>query len=173
VRALPDFAEQNTVTKTAEGYVSRPNGSYVIPAEWAVSARSVPFAGAFSLQLGGGGAIPFASDSAPTAPRFRFTLSIRYAPVAATPLPPATPPLLVSPTPPDPPPPKGFDPPLRATPDPCKDDPESADGFRTDDGCPDEDSDKDGVPNRIDPCPLQAEDFAGPSDGCPTNGTRP
>ena len=51
--------------------------------------------------------------------------------------------------------------------DVCTTEPESVDGFRDDDGCPDEDADKDGVPDRFDRCPQTPEDFAGLSDGCP------
>ena len=59
--------------------------------------------------------------------------------------------------------------PLRLTSprDVCGAEPEPVDGFRDDDGCPDEDSDKDGIPNRYDKCPMQTEDYAGMRDGCP------
>jgi OOP family OmpA-OmpF porin len=193
-RALPTFAEQHDATVTTQGLVSTPNGSHITPAEWSVSLRTAPLAGGdLAFQLGGGGGIPLGRDTAPTTPRFRFTLGIRYAPMArdtdgdgvldkddkcpreaaqrvpgqpfdgcahrpapetgetssSGPAAPVTPLHLVSPR------------------DACMAEPEAVDGFRDDDGCPDEDSDKDGVPNRYDKCPLQTEDFAGMRDGCP------
>jgi hypothetical protein len=82
-RALPTFAEQHDTQQTAEGLVSVPNGKTIAPAEWALSVRSAPLAGGdFSLQLGGGGAIPLSSDKAITNPEVRFSLSVRYAPLA-------------------------------------------------------------------------------------------
>ena len=42
-----------------------------------------------------------------------------------------------------------------------------SDGFKADDGCPDEDQDKDGIPDRYDLCPLIPDDLAGLPDGCP------
>ena len=51
--------------------------------------------------------------------------------------------------------------------DVCTSDPEMVDGFTSDAGCPDEDSDKDGVDDRFDKCPLASEDNAGLRDGCP------
>jgi hypothetical protein len=56
---------------------------------------------------------------------------------------------------------------LARVPDTCKEEPDTVDGFRATDGCPDEDTDKDGIDDRFDKCPLDAEDFLGPSDGCP------
>ena len=194
-RALPTFAEQHDASVTTQGLVSTPNGSHIAPAEWSLSARTAPIAGGdLAFQLGGGGGIPLAKDTAVTTPRFRFTLGIRYAPMArdtdgdgvldkddkcpreAAPrvagqpfdgcphaavaaeqgatsssgsAPVVTPLRLLSPR------------------DVCSTEPESVDGFRDDDGCPDEDSDKDGVPNRYDKCPMQSEDYAGMRDGCP------
>ena len=46
---------------------------------------------------------------------------------------------------------------------------EDKDGFEDDDGCPDLDNDRDGVPDEKDKCPAQAEDrdeFED-GDGCP------
>jgi OOP family OmpA-OmpF porin len=78
---LPTFAEQHstdTVTGV-HGIESVPNGQYITPAEWMLSARTAPlFGGAFQIQLAGGGPIPFSTDEI-TNPRFRFTLSVRYA----------------------------------------------------------------------------------------------
>ena len=62
---------------------------------------------------------------------------------------------------------------LARAPDACKDDPDSADGFKDDDGCPDEDTDKDGIDDRYDRCPLESEDFAGLTDGCPEKKSAP
>ena len=81
-RALPTFAEQHTSAQTAQGLISTPNGKHITPAEWSVSVRTSPLVGGdLGIQLGGGGPIPL-SDSAVTTPRFRFTLSLRYAPLA-------------------------------------------------------------------------------------------
>jgi hypothetical protein len=46
------------------------------------------------------------------------------------------------------------------------------DGFTTDSGCSDEDSDKDGVDDRFDKCPLASEDNTGLRDGCPEGRTK-
>jgi OOP family OmpA-OmpF porin len=56
----------------------------LVPAEWALSARSAPLHGGdLAIQLGGGSAIPFGgSNGELTTPRFRFTLGIRWAPLA-------------------------------------------------------------------------------------------
>jgi OmpA-OmpF porin, OOP family len=78
---LPTFAEQHTTSCVAgvHGLESCPDGQYITPAEWMVSVRSAPlFGGALQLQLAGGGPIPFSNDEI-TNPRFRFTLSVRYA----------------------------------------------------------------------------------------------
>jgi hypothetical protein len=56
---------------------------------------------------------------------------------------------------------------LSSAKDNCGDEPDLVDGFRDDDGCPDEDTDKDGIDDRFDACPLVPEDFAGLTDGCP------
>jgi OmpA-OmpF porin, OOP family len=77
--ALPTFAEQHSTTASQLALESVPDGRYITPAEWMVSARSAPlFGGALQIQLAGGGPIPF-SDPTLTNPRFRFTLSLRYA----------------------------------------------------------------------------------------------
>ncbi|MGA2448394.1 MAG: hypothetical protein ABTD50_06955 [Polyangiaceae bacterium] len=81
--ALPTFAEQADVVLQGAQYVSMPNGHYITPAEWALSARSAPVHdGDLSFQLSGGGGIPLDSESAITVPRFRFTLGVRWAPHA-------------------------------------------------------------------------------------------
>ncbi len=53
--------------------------------------------------------------------------------------------------------------------DRCPEIPEDEDGFRDDDGCPDEDNDGDGVLDLIDSCPDEPEDVDGveDDDGCP------
>lgn len=53
--------------------------------------------------------------------------------------------------------------------DQCPDEPEDADGFSDDDGCPDPDNDGDGIPDGDDACPDRAEDAdgLGDEDGCP------
>jgi OOP family OmpA-OmpF porin len=78
--ALPTFAEQHSTSQsTVFGIESAPDGMYITPAEWMLSARTAPlFGGSVQIQLAGGGPIPF-SDDAITNPRFRFTLSLRYA----------------------------------------------------------------------------------------------
>ena len=82
--ALPTFAEQHSITAppATVGTVSSPNGQYVVPAEWMLSLRCAPLLGGdLGVQVGGGGPIPFASEAPITNPRFRFALSIRYAPL--------------------------------------------------------------------------------------------
>jgi hypothetical protein len=46
------------------------------------------------------------------------------------------------------------------------------DGFEDDDGCPDPDNDKDGIPDTADKCPMQPETLNGikDDDGCPDAG---
>ena len=194
-RALPTFAEQHDATVGAQGLMSVPNGKHVTPAEWTVSVRTAPLVGGdLAFQLGGGGAIPLASDPAPTTPRFRFTLSIRYAPLARdtdgdgvldkddkcpsiqgtmpdgclrSPLLGAPGPGAAQPTQLSPSTSPAITLHLRDAKDTCTSEPDSADGFRDDNGCPDEDSDKDGIDDRDDKCPMAAEDFAGLPDGCP------
>ncbi len=81
---LPTFAEQHTITAPPDviGTVSSPNGQYIVPAEWMLSVRTAPLVGGdLQVQAGGGGSIPFSSDAPITNPRFRFSLSVRYAPL--------------------------------------------------------------------------------------------
>jgi OmpA-OmpF porin, OOP family len=81
--ALPTFAEQHEITNPDGVYVSTPDGRYIAPAEWQLSVRTAPLPGGdLSLQAGGGGGIPLTGDVAITTPRFRFTLGIRWAPLA-------------------------------------------------------------------------------------------
>jgi hypothetical protein len=164
---LPTLVEQHDIQTPEPGvFHSVPNGKYTAPAEWHVSLRSAPVRGGdVSFQAGGGGPIPFGGDTPVATPRFRFTLGVRWAPssppaVGATPPAPAAAEASSSA-------PAAVVELHLAGKDPCKDAPDLVDGFRDDDGCPDEDQDKDGIPDRLDKCPLVPEDFAGLSDGCP------
>jgi hypothetical protein len=163
--ALPGFDSQKDIRVSMPDHpTTSPNGAHITPAEWHVSVRTAPVHGGdLSIQAGGGGALPLGGDTPITAPRFRFTLAVRWAPRALEQL--------------------GRDEGgrtpegngrsetvdlhLAAAPDRCQDPPDLVDGFRDDDGCPDEDQDRDGIPNRLDACPLVPEDFAGLKDGCP------
>jgi OmpA-OmpF porin, OOP family len=164
-RSLPTFATQYDAP--IPGLAPRSNSDVLAPSEWMLSLRSSPLAtDDLSLTLGGGGALT-SGETGFTGPRFRFLLGLRYAPVETIRKPPVSPPVPADAAPatdraaPLPP----LD--LAAKPDACKGDPDSADGFKDDDGCPDEDQDKDGIDDRYDRCPLVAEDFAGLTDGCP------
>jgi hypothetical protein len=183
--ALPTFAEQAQVTENPSGiYTSTPDGRHIAPAEWQLSARTAPMRGGdVSIQAGGGGGIRLSGDEASiTTPRFRFTLGIRWEPQARdtdgdgvldaqdrcptepahtrSGCPEASGPASGPPGP-------SVDLQLATAHDVCTSEPEVVDGFKDSDGCPDEDQDKDGIPDRFDACPLVAEDFAGPADGCP------
>ncbi|MEI7893504.1 MAG: thrombospondin type 3 repeat-containing protein [Myxococcales bacterium] len=181
-RVLPIFAEQHDVAATSSGLVSTGNGKFAVPAEWTLSARTAPLlSGDLAIHLGGGGAIPFSSDAAPTAPRFRFMLGVRYAPLgrdtdgdgildrvdkcpfeAASGEPkdgcphelpkPTVAPVVLG---------------LASKVDRCTEEPDTVDGFHSDGGCPDDDADGDGIDDRHDRCPLEAEDSVGVADGCP------
>jgi hypothetical protein len=180
VRALPTLSEQHDSVQTTAGLESRPNGKIIVPAEWTIGGRSAPLAGGdLAIHLGGGGAL--LPDAPITTPRYRFMLSVRYAPlgrdtdhdgvidrddrcprhkgsVASQGC--------------DPEPvskPAAFE--LRPGAPKCDDDPDVVDGF-DDEACPDEDTDKDTIDDRRDKCPLQAEDFAGLPDGCPEGKRR-
>ena len=82
--ALPSAVEQHDIlAQGPTGMVSVPNGKTIAPAEWQLSARTAPLRnGDFTIQIGGGGGIPFGGDSVVTTPRFRFVLGIRWAPRA-------------------------------------------------------------------------------------------
>jgi outer membrane protein OmpA-like peptidoglycan-associated protein len=56
--------------------------------------------------------------------------------------------------------------------DRCPHDPEDADGFEDQDGCPDPDNDHDGIADKMDHCPDKAEVVNGidDEDGCPDEG---
>ena len=77
--ALPTLVSQDTVHVEQGAYVSGPGGGSLVPGEWQLSARSAPAGGgAFSVQLSGGGGIPFGGDLPVTTPRFRFVLGLRW-----------------------------------------------------------------------------------------------
>jgi hypothetical protein len=57
-------------------------GSPLVPAEWQLAARTALRSGDLAIQLGGGSAIPFGGEDEITRPRFRFTLGIRWEPLA-------------------------------------------------------------------------------------------
>ena len=161
---LPDFAQQ-AAPPLGASTPTAPNGQYIAPAEWQLSARTAPLrSGDFSVQLGGGSEIPL-TNGAVTMPRFRFTLGLRWAPTGrelaklaraapagGAPLPPAA---------------AVVDLHIAGAKDVCNSDPDLVDGFKDTNGCPDEDQDKDGVPDRFDKCPMVPEDFVGLTDGCP------
>ncbi len=174
-RALPTLSEQHDLNPTAQGLVSTPNGKHIVPAEWTLAARTAPIAGGdFVLHAGGGG--PLTTDAPITSPRFRFMLGVRYAPLQRDSdgdgvldrddrCPHHAGSIASGGCEPD----KAAEKPvfeMRPGNPACDDDPDTVDGF-TDDACPDEDADKDGVDDRHDKCPSQAEDFAGLPDGCP------
>jgi hypothetical protein len=76
-RALPGFDQQ---LKLDQG-VYVPSGKSFVPAEWMASVRTAPLAGGdLAIQLGGGGALPL-GDVPVTVPRFRFVLSVVFAPL--------------------------------------------------------------------------------------------
>jgi hypothetical protein len=79
--ALENLVGQEDAFVQNNAYATQPNRTVLVPAEWQLSARSAPFGDAFTIQLGGGSAIPWSSDAAITAPRFRFVLSVRWAPL--------------------------------------------------------------------------------------------
>jgi hypothetical protein len=165
---LPNFAEQHDVSVSDFSRVSTPNGKYIAPAEWQAAVRTAPLlAGDLSVQLGGGSGLPITSG-APTMPNYRFTLGVRWAPTGRPVAHPSA----------GPPPPSANTPPvvdlhLAGAKDVCTSEPDLVDGFKDNDGCPDEDQDKDGIPDRLDQCPLVPEDFAGPNDGCPEKQPTP
>ncbi len=181
-RMLPTFAKQYVAVQTPIGTTETSSSAFLAPAEWMLSVRSAPLgSGAFAVTAGGGGAIPITSANV-TEPRFRFVLGLRYAPSEGDrdrdrdKIPDTR-----DKCPDDPgPAPTGCPEGMSAAPqldlvhatDKCKDDPDTVDGFKTDDGCPDEDTDKDGIDDRHDLCPLVADDD-GLRDGCPDGKTPP
>jgi hypothetical protein len=167
--ALPNFAEQHDVSVSSFSLVSTPNGKYIAPAEWQLAVRTAPLpTGDLSVQLGGGGGLPITSG-APTMPLYRITLGVRWAPTGRP---------VAHPSSAPPPPPSANTPPavdlhLAGAKDVCTSEPDLVDGFKDNDGCPDEDQDKDGIPDRLDQCPLVPEDFVGLGEGCPEKQPAP
>ena len=87
LRLLPVFTEQATVAQGISGLTDSANGTYIMPMEWMVTARTAPLEGGdLSFQLGVGGGIPTSVDPngklfAPiTTPAFRMALGITFAP---------------------------------------------------------------------------------------------
>jgi hypothetical protein len=142
---LPTFATQYQAQQTTYGTTESPSGKFLAPSEWMVSLRSSPApSGDFTITAGGGGAIPTGDDV--TAPRFRFVLGLRYAPSEGDrdrdrdKVPDSH-----DQCPDDPGPaptgcPEGMRAPARLdlarVPDTCKEEPDTVDGFRATDGCP-------------------------------------
>jgi hypothetical protein len=81
-----DLLPRERLSATLEAWVLPTfdnTGVTMTPAEWQLSLRSAPLPGGdLSFQLGGGGGIPFDGGLPVTTPRFRFTLSLRWAPLA-------------------------------------------------------------------------------------------
>jgi hypothetical protein len=168
-RTLPTFATQYTPAQTQAGVTESSNSSFLAPSEWMLAARSSPLATRdLDFVLGAGTAIP--TGTALSAPEFRALLSIRFSPKEHPPKPKPVEPVGESNFPAAAPVP-ALD--LSSGADRCKDDPDTVDGFKDDDGCPDEDADKDGVDDRYDRCPLASEDYAGLADGCPEAAPTP
>lgn len=81
VRALPVLVEQASVSFDSKQLTSIPNGTLIAPAEWALGVRTAPIAaGDFAIQATGGGWLPLSSVAPVTTPRFRFSLSLVFAP---------------------------------------------------------------------------------------------
>src|SRR5262249_8558041 len=117
--------------------------TFVAPAEWLASVTTAPLLGGdLSFSLGGGGPVPPGDAGPITTPRFRFDLGIRYAPAGA----PRDVVELAARCPEKPPP-----------------------GWVRPPECPEADDDHDGIPNSLDKCPNEPEDFDGfqDADGCP------
>jgi len=123
-------------------------GPLLAPAEWMASVSTAPaLGGDLQAILAGGGPIPLADETALTTPRFRFTLSLKYAP-------------------------QGRDADADGVldrDDKCPDVAEDRDGFQDDDGCPELDNDGDRIPDDRDRCRDAAETVDGfkDDDGCP------
>jgi OmpA-OmpF porin, OOP family len=81
--ALPTFAEQGTISVQNGELTSTPNGEHIVPAEWQLAARTAPLRGGdLSIQLGGGGPIPLTGEETLPRPDVRFTLGVRWEPLA-------------------------------------------------------------------------------------------
>ncbi len=147
--ALPVLVDQETLSRDpdTQRIVATKASKSLMPAEWMATLRSAPTAdGDVSFSLSAGTALPL-SDSAITAPQYRITAGIRFAPLARD---------------------SDGDGVLDRF-DQCPDAMEDRDGFEDEDGCPDLDNDGDGIPDDQDRCRDEAEDFDGfqDEDGCP------
>ena len=81
--ALPTLVGQDTLIFQDDAVVDQPNGKWLVPAEWQLTARTAPTTwGDVSVQLGGGGALPLTSEIPVTTPR-SLHLAIRWAPTRA------------------------------------------------------------------------------------------
>ncbi len=181
--ALPSLVGQTRLYRDpiTQELASESSNRKQLPAEWLAGIRTAPTAdGDVSFSLSGGTIIPLTSDSAVTAPAYRFVLGARYAPLERD-----SDDDRVRDRDDQCPPEKedidGFEDQdgcddrdndrdavadLR---DRCRDNPEDKDGFQDDDGCPELDDDNDGTPDAQDQCRFKAEDKDGfqDGDGCP------
>lgn len=141
---LYSASKQDPPSTAAEGTAASPH----IPAEWIVSASTAPMLGGdVSFSVYGGGPIPLSTEAAVTTPRFRVGLSARYAPTGGD---------------------LDADRVLDRD-DVCPSVAEDRDGFKDEDGCPEEDNDGDRIPDKSDKCRDAAETVDGfkDEDGCP------
>ncbi len=153
-RALPTFASQYVATGPSGAETT--SSTMLVPAEWMLALRSSPLASDdVSITLGGGGGL---ASGEVTEPRFRFLLGLRYAPT-------------------------GIRRPAEGREAAAGSDAEARPRLQAGSlqgrprlgrrlqgrrrFCPDEDTDHDGIDDRYDRCPLEAEDFAGLTEGCP------
>jgi hypothetical protein len=81
--ALPNLAEQHTISLVNGALTSTPNGEHMVPAEWQLAVRTAPLHGGdLAIQLGGGGPIPLSGDETLPRPQVRLTLGVRWEPMA-------------------------------------------------------------------------------------------
>ncbi|PIE05522.1 MAG: thrombospondin [Sorangium cellulosum] len=147
--ALPTFTGQQTLSRdpNTKQLVADDASEILIPAEWMATLRSAPTPdGDISFSLSGGSALPL-TDSAVTAPLYRFTAAIRFAPLSRD---------------------SDGDNVLDRD-DQCPHEQEDKDGFEDEDGCVDADNDRDAIPDTLDRCRDKPEDKDGyeDEDGCP------
>lgn len=147
--ALPGFVGQEVLSRDPGNgeIIAEKSSDSLVPAEWMATVRSAPTGdGDVSFSLTGGSALPL-TDTAITAPQYRFTAGVRFAPLHRD---------------------SDGDGVLDSV-DRCPDALEDRDGFQDEDGCPDPDNDVDRIPDSVDQCRDQAEDFDKfqDEDGCP------
>ncbi len=139
------LARQSYVVRAPSGaLVDEGSRGALVPAEWMLVVRGAPaLGGDLSVHAGFGTAL----SSAVTAPSWRATLGVRYAPEGRD---------------------RDGDGVLDRD-DRCPNEPEDRDGFEDEDGCPDPDNDRDGIPDALDKCRDAPEDRDGfeDEDGCP------